>query len=427
MILSRPLVLGATAAVAALPAVVAPAAAQAATGATTIKLKGASAKALTGHVKLSAKKPARANARSLYLPVSGGTVAKGAVLRNGGSVTLRAGRRTATLTSWQTRVTTGGSKVSAKLAGRRVTFFAIAAPKKRIAVDKTKRAASLAGGSVKLTPAGAKALRTRLALTRLPAGAFGSAKVTAKLDTGGSGDGGTGGGTTNPGTGGGGTTPTDPGTPTTPTPRQCQGFSTGNVPPASAPLAPAADRLNVSTAPMRWYARDSWVRYISTARILVSDGAVAGPVENYPESTDSYPDPSRSVRLSYGVDFAFDATRSWYAPSSNTGVLYYTGTVRYLWDAHGIDLTFKNPEVELNGANSRLVFEVSGAACSNIAAKRVNVLKLTVAAPTPAAPTYTFNPLAARITTDGAALFSNMYFENDPWGSVRGLTVTTAP
>ncbi|MDO8185424.1 HtaA domain-containing protein [Conexibacter sp. JD483] len=425
MILSRPRALGAVVALAALPAVALPAAAQAASGATTIQLKGSAATALTGQVKLSAKKPAKASARSLYLPVSGGSVASGATLRNGGSVTLKAGKRSVTLTSWQTRVATTGSQVSAKLGSRRVTFFTITAPKKRIAVNKATKAASLAGGSARLTAAGAKALRTRLALRRLAAGSFGTAKVTAKLGGGTTGGNNNGGGTTTPG-GGGTTTPTPGGTPTTPTtPRQCEGFSTGNVPAASAPLARAADALNVASAPMHWYARDSWVRYISTARILVSDGAVAGPVETYPEPTESYRDPSRSVRLSYGVDFAFDASRSWYAPSSNTGVLYYTGTVRYLWDAHGIDLTFKNPEVELNGANSRLVFEVSGAACSNFAAKRVSVLKLTSVTPTAAAPLYSFAPLAARITTDGASLFSNMYYENDPWGSVRDLAITT--
>ncbi len=417
MILPRPRVLGAAVALAALPAVALPAAAQAASGATTIQLKGAAAKALTGQVKISARKPARASSRSLSLPVTGGSVASGATLRNGGSVSFKAGRRSLTLTSWQTRVTAKGSQVSAKLGGRRVTFFSIAAPKQRIAVDKATKAASLAGGRARLTPAGAKALRTRLALRRLPAGAFGTAKVTAKLGSGET--------TPTPST----PTPT-PGTPTTPTPttpRQCEGFSTGSVPTASDPLPRAADALTVSSAPMRWYARDSWIRYISSARIVVGDGAVAGPVETYPEPTESYRDPSRSVRLSYGVDFGFDNARSWYSPTSNTGVLYYTGTVRYLWEAHGIDLTFKDPEVELNGTSSRIVFEVSGAACSNLAAKRVNVLKLTIpsGSPTAAAPTYTFAPLAARITADGATLFSSMYFEDNAWGSVRDLKITT--
>lgn len=251
MILSRPRVLGATAALAALPVVALPAAAQAATGATTIQLKGAAAKALTSQVKISAKKPARASARSLWLPVSGGSVASGATLRNGGSVSFRAGRRTATLSGWQTRVKTNGSQVSAKLAGRRVTFFTIAAPKKRITVDKATKAASLAGGSVRLTAAGAKALRTRLALRRLPAGAFGSAKVTAKLGTGGGT--GTGDGTSNPGAGGGTSTPTNPGTgtPTTPTPpSQCEGYGIGTVPPAPAPL-PAPTGAGASPSPTR--------------------------------------------------------------------------------------------------------------------------------------------------------------------------------
>ena len=425
MILSRPRVLGAAVVLAALPVVAAPAAAQAAGGATTIQLKGPAAKALTAHVKITARKPARASARSLSLPVSGGTVATGALLRNSGSVILRAGRRTATLTSWQTRVTASGSKVSAKLAGRRVTFFAISAPKRRIAVDKATKAASLAGGSAKLTPAGAKALRTRLALRALRPGAFGSAKVTAKLGaSGGSGGGGTttpGGGTTTPG-GGGTTNPTPGGGTTTPPPARCEGFGVGDVPTAPAPQQAPAGAFSVTAAPMTWYARDTWVQYLATAEgMVISDGALPGARESYPGKPDSTP-------LVYSAIFTFKPAGSWYQPAgaATKGQLNYTGTVRFSYASHGIDLTFRDPEIVFDGSSARIVFTVSGGSCSNLGAKRVTIVDLAAGAPSGAGP-FSYGQLDGTLASAGAGVFSNMYGVGKEWGMVRDLTVTTGP
>ncbi|MDW5597987.1 HtaA domain-containing protein [Conexibacter stalactiti] len=431
----RPRSVATVLALTALPAVALPATAgAAASGSTTIELKGAAASALNAQkVRISAQKPARATASRIVLPVSGGTVAAGATLKHGGSVTFRStvgGRaRSARLTAWQTRIGTREVTVSAKLAGKRVTLFALTAPKRDVSLDAANRTATVDGGRARLTAAGAKALRTRLALRRLPAAPLGAVKVAAKLGPG-----------TNRSTGTGNvprpTNPTTPTTPTTPTPTApavCDGYSTGTVPAAAAPLArPTEGASNVASAPMVWYGRDSWMRYISSGLgandgIQVSEGATLGAREKYPEGTESFPDPTRGPTLVYSATFAFDAANSWYqaAGSDSKGRLAYTGAVRFLWEAHGIDLTFKNPEIELNGASSRLVFTVTGAACSNLPAKRVDLFKLTVPAPTEAAPTFTYAPLAARITNAGATLFSNMYFESNAWGSIRNLVVTT--
>lgn len=432
----RPRSVATVLALTALPAVALPATAgAAASGSTTIELKGAAASALSVQkVRISAQKPARANASRIVLPVAGGTVATGATLRHGGSVTFRStvgGRaRTARLTAWQTRIGARQVTISAKLAGKRVALFALTAPKRDISLDAANRTVTVDGGRARLTSAGAKALRTRLALRRLPATAFGSVKVAAKLDPG-----------TNRQTGNGNvptpTTPSTPGTPTSPTtpsppPAVCDGYSTGNVPGAGAPLARPEGAANVVSAPMVWYGRDSWMRYISGGLgagdgISASEGAALGPREKYPEGTESFPDPSRGPTLVYSATFGFDAASSWYLAAGNDskGRLAYTGAIRFFWNAHGIDLTFKNPEIELNGASSKLIFTVSGAACSNLPAKRVEMFKLTVPNPTAAAPTSSYGPLAARITNAGATLFSNMYYENNAWGSVRNLVVTT--
>jgi hypothetical protein len=435
----RPRSVAAVLALTALPAVALPAAAGAASGTTTIELKGAAASALSAQkVRISAQKPARANAKRIALPVSGGTIASGATLKHGGSVTFRSTvggtTRVVKLTGWQTRISAREAKVSAKLGDKRVTLFALTAPRRAVSLDAAGRTASVDGGRARLTAAGAKALRTKLALRRLPASALGGLEVVAKLGSGTTRENGGGNPSnptnpsdpsnpSNPGT------PTTPGNPSTPPPPQCSGYSTGDVPGAAAPLARPDGAANVIGAPMQWYGRDSWMRYITGGEgSSFSDGATAGPSEKYPEPTESFPDPSRGPTLVYSGFFTFNPAGSWYlaAGAASKGRLAYTGTVRFLWNDHGIDLTFKNPEIELDGGSSRLIFTVVGAACSNLPAKRVELFKLAVPAPRGAAPTFSYDdPLAARITTAGATLFSDMYFENDAWGSVRRLSVTT--
>ncbi|HST39266.1 MAG TPA: HtaA domain-containing protein [Conexibacter sp.] len=427
----RPRSVATVLALTALPAVVLPAAAgAAASGSTTIELKGAAASALSAQkVRISAQKPARANASRIVLPVAGGTVATGATLRHGGSVTFRStvgGRaRTAKLTAWQTRIGARQVTISAKLAGKRVALFTLTAPKRDISLDAANRTATVDGGRARLTSAGAKALRTRLALRRLPAAALGAVKVAAKLGPG-----------TNRQTGNGNvptptptnpSNPSNPGTPTTPsptnpTPRQCQGFSVGNVPTASAPLdrAAFASAASVTTASVRWYPRATWIRYINSGTragdgVTATDGATAGPEEVQPGA---------SFRLIYSYNFTPNTAASWYDATANAGVLAFTGTVRFAWEDHGIDITMKNPEVELNGSRSRVVFAVAGASCSTLPSKRVELLSIPGSAPTGAAP-FVVPTLPATLTPAGAIAFSDMYIAGDEWGSIQGLTFTT--
>ncbi|MBB4663590.1 HtaA domain-containing protein [Conexibacter arvalis] len=398
-------------------------------GNTTIALKGPAARALRSQqVAISAKKPARAGAKRIVLPVHGATVNKNAArLTHRGAVTLRAKHgkrtRTVTLTAWRTQVGKKRSTISAKVGAKRVTLFTVAAPQRRVTLNATAGTARVTGATARLTPAGAKALRARLALRTLPAAQLGSAKVAAKTGktSGRSNTPGTGGGTPNPGTGGGGTTPP---------PQQCGGFDSGRAPEASAPLArPATTTVrDVADAPMWWYVRDSWIRYMNTPDngIRPADGAVLGPVESYPEPTESYRDPAESPRFAYSVRFAFNPAGSWYDPATNTGRFAYTGSIRFVWTSHFIDLTFKDPEIELNGDSSRMVFTVIGAACSNVPAKRIELLKLAPQQPTGEAP-YAFPSMAATITEPGGILFSGQYFAGNPWGSVKSLAVTLAP
>lgn len=416
MLSRRPRTAGLVAAAALTTLAAAPAYAGAATGgATTIDLKGAVARSLSSQqVRLAAQKPAKATAKRITLPVSSGTVATGATLRHGGSVTFRTrvrGRtRSAKLTAWETRVGASRSSVSAKLGAKRVTLFTIAAPKRRVAIDKSAGTARLTGGSVRLTAAGATALRTKLALRRLAAGPLGSAKVSASVGAEQRRGGGTPtnpGGPTTPGPG-----PTTPG-PTTPPVDKCQGFETKPVPVASDPL-PRIGATPLAATTFVWEAKDSWIRYINTPSgagqgVTLSNGA-SGSREVLPGS---------SAPLIYRFRFEPDLSRSWYDAGSSTGVLYHRGTVRFLWIEHMLDITLKDPEVELNGARSRIVFRVSGSDCSRISERRVDLLSFAASgSPTP-------GPLTAatRIMDPGASVFSGIYPTNSDWGAVSyGVT-----
>lgn len=377
-------------------------------GSTTIELKGPAAKALRSQqVTLSAKKPAKAGAKRIVLKAGRVAVSpKSAKLTHRGSVTLRrkSGRRvrTVTLTAWETKVTAKRTTISAKLGRKRLTLFTATAPQRRVTLDATAGTAGMSGATVRLTPAGAKALRAKLALTSLPAARIGAGKVTAATDA-----------------GSGGTTPD-----------QCSGFDAGSAPAASAPLTRplTATVRDVASAPMVWYARDSWIRYMNTPDdgIHIGDGAALGPIENYPDPTDSYSNPALSPRFAYSVYFVPQTAGSWYDPATNTGRFAYTGSVRFAWPSHGIDLTLKDPEIELNGAGSRVVFTVIGAACSNVPAKRIELLKLALQAPVGTSP-YTFGSMTATIADGAAQLFSGQYYTGDFWGSVKNLSVTLKP
>lgn len=417
----RPRAAAAALAASALAAAAVPAVASAASsGATTIELGGPVARSLRAQgVKLSARRPARANARRIVLPVARGTTSK---LHHRGAVVLRSrtGRRTRTvkLTGWQTKVAARRTTISAKLGRRRVAVFAATyrAAARTTADDKV----TLSASTVRLTPKGAKALRRALALRSLPAGVIGKAKLTATVGpgpgrttrptdprTGGGGNSGGG----NSGGGGGGSTPTNP------DPR-CQGFGTGSVPEASAPLARPAGAPSVISTGFWWRPKESWLQYLAGGPdanngVQVSGGATPGA----PERVGTNP-----ASLVYRFQFTLDPVASWY--QDGKGVLYFTGQVRFTYSSHGIDIAMKNPEVQVDGASGRVVFRFLGSDCSQLADKRVELTTFTPGTPAGVAPAFDFGNLISTLTEGGNVALSSMYSAGTEWGSID-LSLTT--
>jgi hypothetical protein len=150
------------------------------TSASTITLGAAFRASLRGQgISLTVAKPATLKGARLRLPVTKTATASSSVtLTHGGSVTFRAGRRSAKLTSWRTVATKKTVRVSAVVAKRRRTIFTIAGG--TVTPDTRTGAVSVRGGRVNLTPAAAKQLRTALAAPGLRAGRVGSVATAAK-------------------------------------------------------------------------------------------------------------------------------------------------------------------------------------------------------------------------------------------------------
>jgi hypothetical protein len=355
-------------------------------------------------------------ARRIVLPATRGRIGTGAALSLRGRITLRAGRepgaRRVTLSAWRAQVRAGQTVLSAVSARQRRTLLRADVPRRLLTLDAAAGAVRLQSVSLRLTRTGARFLRTRLALDERPTGVLGSLRVAVVLGGpgsgrtgGGSGGGGTGGGGTGGG-GGGGTTP----------PGCSPGFSSGSIPPAPAPLARPASAVDVASATLTWRPRESFIQYINSGEgTTVSDGATAAPLETVP---------GNSAKLVYAFGFGLKSG-SWYDPAGGSADLLGQGTVRFLYRDHGIDISVKNPEIELNGRASRAIFAFSGGDCTQIAPVRGIMLSLTPGSPSVSGSSRDYGTIPATITDAGASMFSGFYIPGDPWGTLRVAFETT--
>jgi hypothetical protein len=166
--------------------------------------------------------------------------------------------------------------------------------------------------------------------------------------------------------------------------------------------------LAVSSSTLTWRPRESFVQYVAAGEgSSVSDGASAGPLETIG---------GNGARLVYSFGFGLKPG-SWYDPGSGDADLFGSGTVRFRYRNHGIDITVKDPEIELNGDRSRAIFSFVGGDCTQIAPVRGIMLDLSPGAPTVTGATRDYRAIPARITDSGADMFSGFYLPGDLWGT----------
>jgi hypothetical protein len=359
-------------------------------------------------ITTSAVAPAKAKGSKFTFLVATVAVGKAATLGHRGGLRLRAGTRSVTLSAPQLRLAKD-SRLTAKIGKATVTVFTIDGAKRKL--NTTAGTVGLRGATVRLTVAGAGALRRALHLRRLVPGVLGTLTVDAKRDT----------TTTTTGTGAPATgtpTPTTPGgsTPGGATPLPGTGAL---VPSGPAPLARPATAVDVSAAAITWHVRDSFIQYINSGEgTATSGGATADPATVRPGS---------SAPLVY--DFHFPFKEGWYDPVSKTARVAYTGTVTFNYKGHGIKLTATDPEIEIAaGTASRAIFVTSN---TGTAAKRGVLVKLDPAAATtvhsPDGTSHAYTQIPGSIPADaGASVFAGFYAANDPFGWVN-VDLSTPP
>jgi hypothetical protein len=324
-----------------------PGTAAAAEGATAIDLGGRAAERLRAQgVKLIAKRPARRSRGVLRLPVRQGAVGSVAHLNHGGAVLLRKRRRVVRFARLQSRLG-ASSYVNATVRGRRLRLFAIAAEP---SLDAATGTVSARDARVTLTRAAARTIRRALKLRRLPAGRFGRATVDALVQA------------TAPAPGGGAPPAGPP--------------QSGPITEELPVLARPAGAVDLAAATVTWHVRDSWVRYMSTeADAQAVEGAAPGPA--VPQDQHPCPDspagaPPPPLVYSYTLPFA----HGWRDPASGTAAVYSTGGVRFRYPGHGIDLTIRDLEIELTGAQARVIARFAGAASTDPGDKRAVLVDL---------------------------------------------------
>lgn len=325
-------------------------------------------------VSLTGTGAAESSGREIRLEVSGGSIGDGvAQLGSSAALRLTAGsgrnRKVAQLTGL--RVELGSSStLSAKLGGKRRTIFDLKTTPGSLTIDAQRGTAQLRKTQLIWRRAVVRALSRKLG-AQIPRGAFGTIKVSAAVVL-----------------------------PDTP-----QQGAISDEPPL---LARPASAVNVTGASLSWHVRDSWIRYTNTQEAPQAlEGAVAGPA--IPESTHPCPDRPAGTNptLVYSYDFPF--ANGWYDPVSGSAALYYGGSVRFGYPAHGIDLTTRNPEIEIAGAASRAIFRLRS---STYLDKRAAILGLALSSPPSEGPAGTFSfgaPLRGSLTADGQSVFAGFY------------------
>jgi hypothetical protein len=326
---------GATLAVAALAAPAAPAA----SGQAVLELNGAAAKALReSGVRIAPSGAAAGGARQVTLPVRASLLGSTTtVLRLGGGIRLKKGKRQLQLSGFRLTLSSGAS-LAGKVGGESLGLFRVLKGGRR-EVDAGRGSVRFSGLRLKLRPAVAQEIVERLQLERRLPRSFGVLSAfeeglppASAPSTGPGAIAGT--GCPLPGTGG-------------PAPEQ-------PLPLAARP-AGAAD---VTAATVSWDVRDSFIRYVNAGEgTSVFDGATAAaPVVR----------PGSSAALAYS--FAFPFASGWHDPGANPAdpaddraAIYFSGGVRFLYSAHGIDLRTSAPEIEIGGGASRAIFTVADA------------------------------------------------------------------
>jgi Htaa protein len=371
-----------------------PVAAGSAVGSGTVTVlvggNGKAAKALANRsVKVRAIEPATKLGARLTFPVARIAVADSAVIVLRGGLRFKAGKRSLALRAPRLRLAGRQAVVTLRHGYRRLPLLVARLKKGQARLNSVGGAAALDSAKLRLTTGGARLLRKKLRLDGLRAGALGALGVDARAGSGGGGAGGGGGGgaTCNPNPD---APPVDPAT-------------------EPAPLARPAAAVDVASATIVWRPRESWIRYINGGEgTCVFDGAVAGQQEVRAGS---------SAPLVYSFQFPFEG--GWYDAATGTAAVRFRGGVGFKWKGHGINFSAGNPEIEVNGSDSRGIFRFNGADGTARPNRRDVLVDLTPGTDQGVAPDHSFPDMPGTLPPGAeGSIFAGFYPPEAPFGTV---------
>lgn len=263
---------------------------------TTIELdRSASSPLRQAKVTITAAKPGSATSARIRLPVSGLMLenARNVSLTHKPVLTFRRGAKRVRVVTPQLVVSGSRTTVTGVIGTRTVTLFTVATTAKTRTIDQVKGRATISRSTVRLTAAGAKALRSRLGLSRLATGKVGT--LTSDADV---------------------------------TVTGMLPFAPVDGPPtpggATTTAAPATARPIVGGT-VRYAPKRSWLGYIAQQ----GEGASAEDGATFVGSKTS-------------GTYQLPVTGGWYDAASRTGVVETSGTVRYRFIGHQIDVALQN-------------------------------------------------------------------------------------
>ena len=305
---------------------------------------------------------------------------------------LRAkGRRSVTLGS--PRLELGAHpRVTALIGGRRATLLTLA-----VAPETSAAGVTLDPTGATLAAGPARTIARRLKVRALPRTSFATVAAGATFAV---------------------QQPSAPNAPCTTTTAGGDPPAPGSgVPPVKA--RPAGARA-ITSATVTWRVRESFIQYINAGEgTSTSRGATGDP----PEVTGG-----SSAPLVYSFHFPF--AEGWCDPATGAARIAFSGTVAFRYEDHGIDLVVNDPEVELDGPASRVIFRMTGSGDTDGGNQRAVVETLDVSKSDASAAadgrSFAYVRIPGAVPPGAASsVFAGYYLPGDPFGWVS-ISFTTA-
>jgi len=321
----------------------------------------------TRGVTVSVTAPATLKGRTVTFPLED-AAADAVALQARGALKFRKGSRSVTLTAPQLRAT----RVTAILGGQRTTIL------------------TTEGARAKLAPTAARTIERRLRATKLPR-ALGTLTSAPTYLT------------------------------TATVCRETISPGTAPAPPSGEPPVKARPHgaLNVVSATVTWHPRESFIQYIASGEgTSIANGATAAA-----------PTVEGGSQAPLVYSFQFTPTGGWCDPATGAARLTFSGTVGFAYRDHEIDLEVNDPEIELDGPASRVVFRMTGSGDTDGGNRRAVVETLDVSRAAHVltdGKTFTYERIPAAVPPGAAdSVFAGYYLPGDPFGWVS-ITFTTA-